>query len=720
MKKSLSILIICQFISAVAFGQDSSKFYLSPVGKDANPGTIDKPVATLERARELVRQKLRINRNEPVSVFLRQGTYYMKGTFELNNQDSGSLDAPVIYSAYADEKVSIHGGVVVPVEKAQKVNDKVILSRIVPSARGKILKLNLKSLGVSNYGKLYPSGFRRPSQPASMELFCNHEAMHLSRWPNDSLVRIGTVIDPGSVPRNGDYSHRGGQFTYDVSRPSRWDKANDIWISGFFNFGYADDAVKIANLDLDNHVITTEQETMYGFAGGKPFQSWYAYNLLEEIDQPGEYYIDREKGLLYFFPPSEGLHTMELSLLEGPLVAIENGSNIQFRDINFECSRGMGIYIERGRNDLIQNCEFRNLGILAVCIGKGIHPFSELRHDGTGIPASRLLGSLHEHIYNNTTFNRDAGTGHIVSGCHIYNTGSGGISLSGGNRVTLKKGNNTVENCRIHNFNRLDRSYKGGINIDGVGNVIRNCEIYQCPGSAIYLHGNEHLIEFNNIHHAVTDGNDMGAIYFGRDPSEFGNKVRHNFLHHIGNSLGWISAVYHDDGACGMEVTGNIFYKAGSPSVMIGGGNDNVYRNNIFIDLPQAFNMDNRIQNWAKENIEKGGIFEQRLNAVNYKQPPYSTAYPALANYFEDSPEVPKRNFIENNVFVMVKLIHNGAAEWSYFGRNFITCQDPGFVDFENMNFEMKPESEVFEILPDFKPIPFHKIGLQNPQNLIR
>jgi hypothetical protein len=712
MKKLLFSFLFCLFSFHLVFAQH--KIYVSLQGKDNNPGTIEKPLKTLEEARNIVRVALKSNPKDVITVFLRQGTYHLKKSFELDSLDSGSEHSPVVYSAYPGEEVSINGGNSISIEEAISVTDERILSRLMPEVRNKVRQVNLKSLGIHNYGTLSPRGFARPYQPAPMELFCNHDGMTLSRWPNDSLVRIGKVLDPGSVPRNGDFTHRGGKFTFDIQRPTRWANAKDIWISGFFHYGYADDAVKIEHLDLDRKTITTKQETMYGFEGGKFFQSWYAFNLLEEIDLPGEYYIDRESGILYFLPPADNLQTVEVSVLETPLVAIENGSHIQFKNITFECSRGIGVYIERGKENIIKNCVFRNLGLVAVCVGKGILPFDELKHAGTGVPASRILGNLNGHLYDNTLFNREAGTGHVISGCTIYNTGSGGISLSGGNRRTLEKGNNRVENCRIHNFNRLDRSYKAGVNIDGVGNVIRNCEIYNCPGSAIYLHGNDHLIEFNKIHHAVTDGDDMGAIYYGRDPSEFGNRVRCNFFHHIGNEHGMIMAVYHDDGACGMEVTENIFYKAGSRTIMIGGGSDNVYRNNIFIDCPLAFHLDNRLMGWAKSSLDKGGIFEQRLNAVTYKHPPYSIAYPKLVDYFEDSPALPKRNFIDNNVFVNVKMIHNGSPDWSYYGKNYIACGDPGFVDYEKMDFELKPTSEVFKLLPGFKSIPFNKIGLQD------
>jgi hypothetical protein len=715
MEKINSIITGLLLMILISCNSSPTQIFVAPNGSDTTgTGSIDQPFASPGRARDEIRKlKSEGKTDNGVYVNFREGIYYRPETFTLTEEDSGSEGFPIVYTAYNDEKVIIHGGITVSLENTRKITDPEILSRLHPYAQNEIYEINLKSLGINNYGTLSPRGFSRPYLPAPMELFCNYEAMKLARWPNDSLVFIGKVIDPGSVPRNDDFSNRGGKFTYNVDQPNRWKEAKEIWISGFFRYGYADDAVKVADIGFLNKTITTVQPHIYGFGSGREFNRWYAYNLLEEIDVPGEYFIDREKGVLYFYPPEGQLASIDLSVLEEPLVAIENGSYIQFRNITFECARGMGVYIEQGSGNIFDNCMFRNLGQVAISIGKGIVPFDDLKHAGTGTPASRVLGSILAHQYDNTTFNREAGTGHLISGCHIYNTGTGGISLGGGDRLTLEKGNNRVENCLIHDFNRLDRSYKVGINIDGVGNVIRNCEIYNSPGSAIMLHGNEHLIEFNNIHHAVIDGDDMGAIYYGRDPSEFGNKVQYNFFHHIGNEHGMIMAVYHDDGACGMEVTGNVFYKAGSRTVMIGGGNDNVYNNNIFIDCPLAFHLDNRLQGWAKSSLDKDGIFVHRLAAVNYKNEPYSTTYPSLVNYFEDSPGLPKRNFINNTVFVNVEKIHNGKPEWSYLGEKYEVTGDPGFVDAENMNFELKPTSEVFKLLPGFKAIPFSKIGVQ-------
>jgi hypothetical protein len=73
---------------------------------------------------------------------------------------------------------------------------------------------------------------------------------------------------------------------------------------------------------------------------------------------------------------------------------------------------------------------------------------------------------------------------------------------------------------------------------------------------------------------------------------------------------------------------------------------------------------------------------------------------------------MPKRNYIESNVFINTKMITDGKAEWSDVGKNLTMFGDPGFVDFEKMDFELKKSSEVFKLMPDFKNIPFGEIGV--------
>src|SRR5678809_504102 len=315
--------------------QNVKQFFISPSGNDKYAGTIEKPFATLEKARKAVRKSLAKEKNISIAVYFRAGDYFLKNSVVFDSLDSGTGDNAVTYTSYNNETVSFSGGISIPVKYATAVKDELVLNRFPPGAKNKILQVDLKKIGIKDFGRLTPRGFARPYQPAPMELFCNKRAMLLARYPNDSLIPLGKVLDAGSIPRNGDFSHRGGKFYFSTDQPNRWAQAKDIWISGFFRYGYADDAVQIADLDLKNKIISTKQETLYGFESGKNFQRWFAYNLLEEIDAKGEYYIDRASGILYFYRPEEELKTIEVSMLEEPLVQLKNTSFIHFNGINF-------------------------------------------------------------------------------------------------------------------------------------------------------------------------------------------------------------------------------------------------------------------------------------------------------------------------------------------------------------------------------------------------
>lgn len=715
MSKINNLIFALLAILMVSCTSQPAQIFVATNGSDINgAGSKDKPFASLERARDEIRKlKNEGESDQGFHVNLREGNYYRSEPFTLTEEDSGSEEYLVIYAAYNNEKVIIHGGISIPVEKKNNAIAPETARRFQPGVRDKIIEVDLQKEGISDYGEMRPVGFSRPYGPTWAELFVNGEPYKLARWPNDSTVAMGKVLDGGSVPRDGDYSDRGGIFNFDTDRPLNWQSNNDIWISGYFCQGWAEDAVELAEIDKINKTFKTKQASLYGFRSGQKYSCWYVYNILEEVDEPGEYYLDRENGKLYFYP-SEEVQSIELSMLEKPLVSIKGASNVQFKGISFECSRGMGIYMERSQNNLIENCTFKNLGIVAVCMGKGIEPFKELRHEGTGEPASEKIGSYMQHRYNNTVFNREAGTNNGIVNCTIFNTGAGGVHLSGGDRQTLEPGNNYIENCTIHDFNRIEKSYRAGVDISGAGNRISHCEIYNAPSMAILMRGNDHLFEYNEIHHVCQEVHDQGALYYGRDPSERGHIVRYNFFHHL-TTIHATSAVYHDDGACGMEVYGNVFYKPGKIPVLIGGGHDNPYTNNIFIDAELGIHVDNRNQGWAKNIIEKGGIYEQRLNRVKYNEPPYSTKYPHLANYWEDNPALPKRNPVSKNIFYHVKTPVRYNKDWLPFSDdNWITEENPGFVNEDELNFELKEDAKVFEVIPDFKPIPFSKIGVQN------
>ncbi len=696
-------------------------YYIAEDGNDNNPGTKAKPFATLTAARDAIRKlKVKAKTALRITVYIRGGIYELPDTLALNAQDSGSAAIPVRYCAYNGERVYITGGREINDKYIKRVTDKNILQRIISKqARSRVLEVNLRALGITDYGKMHARGFRRPYGPAPMELFIDGRAMRLARWPNpgEPLIPVGKVIDHGSYPRGGDYSNRGGKFHYAPDRLSLWSHARDIWLSGFFGPGYADDTVKVASIDTKNKVITTAQATMYRYNSGASWQRWYALNLLEEIDQPCEYYIARDTGILYFYPPTGFDKTksqLQVSMLDGPMIALEGANYIYFEGITFECTRGIGIYIERGQGNRITGCTLRNMGIVAVCMGRGTENLKHYAHQGIAKPASRRLGSWHECIYANPIFNRKAGKNQGLISCDIYGIGAGGISLSGGNRETLQSGGNFVLNCHIHNYNRLERSYKAGVNIDGVGNRIEHCLINDAPASAIYLHGNSHIIEYNEVYDVMMDGDDMGAFYMGRDPSEFGNIIRYNYFHNlgIGPTAHGTWCIYYDDMACGTKAYGNVFYKAGRRGVFqVGGGKYNEIYNNIFVDCNLAIRIDNRGQGWSKSVLSAGGLFRKRLSLVHITKKPYSTAYPKLAHYWQDNPALPA-DPVERNLIVRCGRFFVGQEKWGPVKDNFQTSDDPGFVDMADCDFTLKQDAMVYQKIKGFKPVPFAKMGL--------
>ena len=667
------VVIFLIILSNLSFGLNP--VYVSSKGSDSGDGTFSRPFLTLEKGRDFIRSKRSSGEQGPFSILLQKGDYYFKGTLNLDQQDKG-----VVITAFKGEKVRLTGGITIDPRNAIPVAGSEKEGIFSLNARSHILMVNLKKLGIADYGELKQFGFGHPLSASGMELFINGKAFHLARWPNDSIVPVVKVLDKGSVSAEGDKDSRGAKFTYAGNHPSLWKNQADIWIFGFFRYGWADDAIQLASIDTSGKILSTVQPHLYGFSSGQKWNGWYAYNIPEEIDEPGEYYIDRKEGVLYFYDPGKIDH-LEVSALQGPFMRISETAAIRIEGISFESSRGLGVEIKSSDSCILKDCKFRNLGLYAVNI-------SDVREGMVG-KKSGLIG------------------------CEISQTGAGGVQLFGGDRKTLTASGNFVDNCTIHNFNRITKTYCAGIQISGVGNRISHCEIFDSPHVAILLSGNNHKIEYNDIHDVCESTDDVGALYYGRNPSERGNKVMYNYFHDIGKNHFHTSAIYHDDGACGMAVFGNVFYKAGTWPSLIGGGSDNSYINNIFIDCPVAFYVDNRLQNWAKDMIAQGGVFEKDLNEINFNKLPYSLRYLELSRYWEDNPALPKRNVVDRNVFVRVKTVIKGEKKFLEFSENnLITDLDPGFISDKDHNFKLKRSSIIFNKVPGFGPIPFDKIGI--------
>ena len=722
MFKKLIFVVVLSLIMCHTYGQD---IYVSVDGNDSNNGAKESPVATF---------KVPSMSTKPITVWVGRGQYNLDESLVFNDNDSGEPGFPIVWRARSGDQVSITGGKEIPSEKFKKVSNKKVLKRLTKNAAKNIRQVDLKALGITNYGQFRQYGHAIPVSPAPLELFYNNSPMPLARYPNKGFIQIGEVSDRGSVPRNRDYSGRGATFKYTDARHEKWAGLTDVWFQGTFDNGYADDNLLVESIDINKKEVKLKMPSMYGVSSGAVYRHYVALNILDEIDTPGEWYLDRDSGILYFWPPNELKNSsVTISMLEDPIVSFEGASYITFRDFTVEAGRGIGIYMERGSNNLIAGCTVRNVGTSGIFMGQGAkQTVPYITHDDyQGVPVSRRVGSTSAHIYKYSTWNRNAGSNHGILSCNVYNTGSGGIYLSGGSKQELIPGNNYAENCKVHDYNRRNKFLFSGINIDGCGNRISHCEIYNSDFQAIYVRGNEHLFEYNNIHDVTLDSDDTSPWYIGRDPSDRGNVIRYNYFHHIGNKDRANMGIYCDDATTDVLVFGNVFYEMNTKHGILfsNTGWDLRLKNNIIINsLLPIVEISAHYYTWGKSIAqrtfsENGLIWERLTKNVNIKEAPYNERYPELCNYLDPIIEGKewegmrtRRNVMANNLIVtkqdkQMLLLRGDYAQCDTLN-NYRTGNDPGFVDFENKNFNLKSDSEVYEKIPDFKPIPFNDMGL--------
>jgi hypothetical protein len=644
--------------------------YVAPTGNDAwsgklaepNSARTDGPFATLERARDEIRklkQAATLGAGV-VTVELRGGVYERDRAFELAAEDSGTADAPIVYRARPGETVRLIGGK--RITGFVPVTDPAVLERLEPAARGNVWQADLRAAGATDYGA--PSG-------GGLELFFQGKPMRIARWPNEGFVKIVQVSGTTPVNVRGTKGCAEGIFSYEGDRPRRWAKEKDVWLHGYWFWDWADQRQKVESIDADKRVLTlAPPQHHYGYRNGQWF---YAFNLLAEIDQPGEWYLDRETGELYFWPPAP-LGEVLVSVVP-TLMTLKDTSFVTVRGLTLEAMRSTAVVVSGGRQNRIVGCTIRNGGRNAVAV---------------------------------------SGTAHEVIGCDIYQMAEGGISLQGGDRRTLTPAGLLAENNHIHHYGRFKPMYSAGISVHGVGNRLAHNLIHSAPHQAISFGGNDHVIELNEIHDVCFESNDAGAIYSGRDWTMRGTVIRHNYLHHIyGFERRGCVGVYLDDMYCGTEISGNVFYRV-PRAAFIGGGRDCQIMNNVFVDCTPAVHIDARALGWAHDHAD-GWIREGRdkgtLSGIRFREPPYSERYPALGPILDEDPAAPRGNLVARNICVGGRWdeIEAKARPLVKFENNLLDA-DPLFVDAAGLNFQLREDSPAWKL--GFQRIPVERIGL--------
>jgi len=581
-KRFTLVLISLVFIfSAIPFSVSAATttLYVSPNGSDSNLGTIDAPLASMEGARERV-ALLRENGTYINEVVFRGGDYRIKETVKFTKSDSGKDEDPIVYRAYEGETPRFKGSVQLDASKAYSVADNDILARIHPNAEGKVIVFDLTQAGLTqtdicdtSFGKV---GFedRLTDYGEYNTLFIDEAEVDISTWPNGQEYAQWDVI-PSNVPEG----EEGRIFHYTSNEPERWVNASGWWIGASPQYDFQYFTVSVDRIDTVTDTITVAENLMgMSFVrdeASPKSQKWKAFNLLEEIDVPGEFAIDRDNMKLYLYPPYDiSGSCVELSVFgknsvntSSAMVNVTGAKNIVFEGLEFSQSRQNGVGLYEIDNVDIIDCTFKNIAATAIVNSSVLSYWQEDGNVKTGFDpypdhsiAYQLTTNESALMRNDSSYNMD------IRGCVFSSIGGNAMNIQGGNIDTLTKSGNIIED---NFFTATNKRYAAGsaVRINGCGNTFRNNVITHARQNAIMLNGSLHIIEKNELYDVMRDTGDFGAIYQGGSILYRGTEIKENYIHDIlpANPLvvSGAAGIYQDEGQQGNFIHNNIIVNAG-------------------------------------------------------------------------------------------------------------------------------------------------------------
>lgn len=647
----------------------AGQVYMSPQGDDANDGAQANPVATLARARDLVRELRQAGVDGAIAVNILPGEYRMTGTVEFTAEDSGTPEGPVVYRATEPGRAVFYGGT--RITGFERVTDPDILRRLPEEARGEVLQCDLRAQGVEDFGELRVRGFGQPPSPPTLELFVDGAPMTLARWPNEGFVGIARLVEPGNRAEGTP-----SIIEYIDDRHERWTEAEDPWLFGYFRFLWADATIRVSRIDTEARHLIFDEAYHYGGPGMDTRQGirYYAFNLLEEIDMPGEWYLDRGTGMLYLYPPTDlDNATVEIGMLATPMVTMNEVTDVRLDGLTFDLGRFNGLVLTDCSRCLVLGCTI-----------------SRMAGNGITIRGGEENGLL---------------------GCDIHTIGRRASEVIGGDRETLTPARHFVENCRIHFFGRIDRTYTPAVQLEGVGNRVAHNLMYDCPSSVMRIEGNDHIIEFNEVHSAVLESDDQGAMELFANPTYRGVVFRYNRFTNccmtgIGAMAHGQAAIRLDDAISGMLIYGNVFIRSANGNfgaIQMNSGRDNIMDNNLFVDCSRGisggWNPGNSVWRGIAAGQPRPGIITSNL---------YLERYPKIATMMDE----PGINHVWRNVFYRCgPFVTGNRAHLDLIENGLFEDVDPGFVDAANDDYRLRPDAPLFNTV-GFRPIPMDEIGL--------
>ncbi|MBQ6789403.1 MAG: S-layer homology domain-containing protein [Clostridia bacterium] len=513
--------------------------YVSVDGSDKNDGSFEKPLATFEAAVEKVREIKATKKTGGIVVAFMAGEYEAPVDLVLTSADAGTAECPISYVKYGDGEVIFNAGMSFSSEDFTALTD-AEREMFPAEAQNKIKKIDLGKYGL-DASKLTEDN----------AVFAGEERMDLARWPNKTIKGNDDFVDKHYVASVNIEDKSLVLRDSVADRLNKYHNIDDMYMLGYYKYDWSYSQGKIIAYDAETGTI---KPTINGYGLGTSSEfnlpCFYFYNIPDELDRADEYYIDRKTGTLYVMDP-KGTYTLAKT---GQMMTMTDTDYVSF--VGLEFCYGTGTFMSATESDHVT---FDRLYV------------HNMRSKGISITGDKVT----------------------VTSSEFYDVGARNVELVSGDRNTLTKGNSEIVNCLFDKFGSVEKTGQSAIYVWGCGIRIAHNEICNSSNMGIYYSeyiqaSNYITIEYNYIHNVVTQTNDSGAIYGGRNLAGHGSVVRYNLISNIGDADEGYNpiAIYLDDYMSGQEVYGNIiFSSAGGNSIFMHGGRENKIHDNIFITL---------------------------------------------------------------------------------------------------------------------------------------
>lgn len=505
MKYKILILLLL-----LANGISAKEIFVSPSGNDRGEGTRENPFATFARALVEVKE---FAGKEPLSIWFNEGTYYLSETIEFKHEWSGSAENPIVFSALPGAEVIVKGS---------KLLDQLSWSE-------------------------YRNGIYVTKVPAKLsfdQLFVNGKRQIRSRFPNydyQNPIRGGKGYQQVTDGTDRRYDQ---WFSFDPDKFSNkdWKHPETGIVHAFQSHNWGNMQYQIKEIKrAENKVMLAEGgwqlQRSYGIGGKGKKASWFFIeNIFEELDVPGEWFLDTETDQLYYYPETAinlAEATIEVPVLKD-LIQLKGSSefpvkNIQFSGFNFTHStltfmeeyepvargdwaihRGGAIFMEGSENCIIEDCSFEYLG------GNGVFMSAYNRNNQvkncvfvhTGESAVCFVGSPSAVRFYQTWDDRE------IDG-KDWNEMRQDMDLEPGPKTPDYPQNCVVENSIMHDFGDFGKQVAGVyISMSHKIRVSFNT-VYNCPRAGICINDGTwggHIIEHNDIWETVRETGEHGPF----------------------------------------------------------------------------------------------------------------------------------------------------------------------------------------------------------------